>query len=103
MENKYEKEKVMLNLRQLNGTEIEFGKIGVTENYTIEERHEIKYFEGTRLSKKRIAPGETHQAIAPKQQNYYVNNERNNSYSSSREKIQKGLKCIYTNAGPIAK
>ena len=42
MENKYEKGKVMLNLRQLKGTEIEFGKISVTEDHTIEERQEIK-------------------------------------------------------------
>ena len=42
MENKYEKENVMLNLRQLKGTQIEFGKISVTEDHTIEERQEIK-------------------------------------------------------------
>ena len=42
MENKHEKDKVMSNLRQLKGTEMEFGKISVTEDHTIEERQEIK-------------------------------------------------------------
>ena len=41
MENKHEKDKVS-NLRQLKGTEMEFGKIRVTEDHTIEERQEIK-------------------------------------------------------------
>ena len=42
MENKHEKDKVMSNLRQLKDTEMEFGKISVTEDHTIEERQEIK-------------------------------------------------------------
>ena len=33
MENKYEKEKVMLNLRQLKGTEIEFGRISYRRSH----------------------------------------------------------------------
>ena len=88
MENKHEKDKVMSNLRQLKGTEMEFGEISVTEDHTIEERQEIKTWvekakaknqEGdnpetitrltsTRLAKTRIAPGEIHQAIATKHQ-----------------------------------
>ena len=61
---------------------MEFGKISVTEDHTIEERQEIKTWvekakaknqEGdnpetiSRLAKTRIAPGEIHQAIATKQ------------------------------------
>ena len=50
MENKHEKDKVMSNLRQLKGTEMEFGKISVTEDHTIEERQDNSRVSTYRLS-----------------------------------------------------
>ena len=44
MKTKAGKEMVMTNLRKLKGTEDEFGKISVTEDYTKTEREEIRKF-----------------------------------------------------------
>ena len=42
MESKQEKIKVLSNLKKLKGTEDEFGKISITEDFTETERGEIK-------------------------------------------------------------
>ena len=44
MANKNDKQQVMGNLRKLKGTEQEFGKISITDDYTGNERERIKKF-----------------------------------------------------------
>ena len=44
MNNKSDKQKVMTNLRRLKGTESEFGYISITDDYTANEREQIRKF-----------------------------------------------------------